>query len=93
MDLRKVTGVSGPCPALDSTKLTRRLEALAEGVDPSRISEKMERRNPVDVLNYLYDTAIKLVENSGDVDTEIVCVFSPPATLDDYVFHDDVDFP
>ena len=37
--------------------------------------------------------AVHMVENSSDVDMEIVCVFSPPATLEDYVFHSDIDFP
>jgi quercetin dioxygenase-like cupin family protein len=37
--------------------------------------------------------SVHMVRNDGEEDMKIVCVFSPPATLDDYVFYEDVEFP
>jgi quercetin dioxygenase-like cupin family protein len=36
---------------------------------------------------------IHMVRNSGPVDMKVVCIFIPPATLDDYVYYDDIEFP
>ena len=37
--------------------------------------------------------SIHMVQNNGSEDMEIACIFSPPATKEDYAFHQDIDFP
>ena len=37
--------------------------------------------------------SIHMVRNTGEVDLEIVCFFAPPATLDNYVYYEDIEFP
>lgn len=42
-----------------TAKLTRRLEALSNRIDSGQITEMTQRRNPAEIMNYLYDTVIK----------------------------------
>jgi xylose isomerase len=42
-----------------TAKLTRRLEALANRIDSIQMKELSERRNPAEIMSYLYDTVIK----------------------------------
>jgi uncharacterized cupin superfamily protein len=37
--------------------------------------------------------SIHMLRNSGDVDMKVACFFTPSATLKDYTFHEEVDFP
>ena len=37
--------------------------------------------------------SIHMVRNTGQEDMKIVCFFTPPATLEDYTFYEDVEFP
>ena len=37
--------------------------------------------------------SIHMVRNSGTEDMKVVCFFVPPATLDNYTFHENVEFP
>lgn len=37
--------------------------------------------------------SIHMVRNDGYKDMKIICVFIPPATLDDYLYYEDVEFP
>jgi len=37
--------------------------------------------------------SIHMVSNNGEEEMKIVCFFTPPATLDDYAYFEDVDFP
>ena len=37
--------------------------------------------------------SIHMLRNSGDGDMKVACFFTPPATLKDYTFHDDIEFP
>ena len=37
--------------------------------------------------------SIHMVRNTGSEDMKIVCFFTPPATLKNYTFHEDVEFP
>ena len=34
-----------------------------------------------------------MVHNSGPTEMKVICFFSPGASLDNYKFFDDVDFP
>ncbi len=34
-----------------------------------------------------------MVRNDGDKDMKLICIFSPPATMDDYRFFEDIEFP
>jgi len=36
---------------------------------------------------------VHMVRNSGTEDMKVVCFFTPPATLDNYAFFEDVTFP
>ena len=36
---------------------------------------------------------VHMVRNTGDVEMEILCFFAPAATLNNYVFHEEVVFP
>ena len=42
-----------------TAKLTRRLEALASRIDSTQMKEMSTRRNPAQIMNYLYETVIK----------------------------------
>jgi quercetin dioxygenase-like cupin family protein len=37
--------------------------------------------------------SIHMVRNTGSEDMKIVCFFTPPATLKNYTFYEDVEFP
>jgi mannose-6-phosphate isomerase-like protein (cupin superfamily) len=37
--------------------------------------------------------SIHMLRNSGESDMKVACFFTPPATLKDYTFHDDIEFP
>ena len=37
--------------------------------------------------------SIHMLRNSGKTDMKAACFFTPPATLSDYSFHDEIDFP
>ena len=37
--------------------------------------------------------SIHMVRNTGNEDMKIVCFFTPPATLKNYTFYEDVEFP
>jgi uncharacterized cupin superfamily protein len=37
--------------------------------------------------------SIHMLRNSGDVDMKVACFFTPSATLKDYTFHEEVEFP
>ena len=37
--------------------------------------------------------SIHMLRNSGEVDMKVACFFTPSATLKDYTFHEEVDFP
>lgn len=37
--------------------------------------------------------AVHMLRNSGTDDLKVACFFTPQATLDDYVFHEDARFP
>jgi uncharacterized cupin superfamily protein len=37
--------------------------------------------------------SIHMLRNSGDVDMKVACFFTPSATLKDYTFHEEADFP
>lgn len=37
--------------------------------------------------------SIHMLRNSGDTDLKVACFFTPAATLSDYTFHEDVEFP
>jgi uncharacterized cupin superfamily protein len=37
--------------------------------------------------------SIHMLRNSGDVDMKVACFFTPAATLNDYSFHEDIEFP
>jgi len=34
-----------------------------------------------------------MLRNSGDTDMKVACFFTPPATLNDYSFHEEIEFP
>lgn len=42
-----------------TAKLTRKLEALAGRVDSTHMKEMAERRNPAEIMSYLYDAVIR----------------------------------
>ena len=37
--------------------------------------------------------SVHMVRNSGSEDMKVACFFTPPATLDDYSFHEEIEFP
>ena len=37
--------------------------------------------------------SVHMLRNSGSEDMKVACFFTPPATLDDYSFHEEIDFP
>ena len=37
--------------------------------------------------------SIHMLRNTGDVDMKVVCIFVPQATLADYEYHEQVEFP
>jgi quercetin dioxygenase-like cupin family protein len=37
--------------------------------------------------------SIHMLRNSGDTDMKVACFFTPPATLSDYSFHEEIEFP
>jgi len=37
--------------------------------------------------------SIHMLRNSGDTDMKVACFFTPPATLNDYSFHEEIEFP
>jgi quercetin dioxygenase-like cupin family protein len=37
--------------------------------------------------------SIHMVRNSGSEDMKIMCVFVPPATMEDYAYYEDMEFP
>ena len=37
--------------------------------------------------------SVHMVRNTGQVDMKVICFFAPPATLKNYTFHEDVEFP
>lgn len=37
--------------------------------------------------------SIHMLRNSGDTDLKVACFFTPAATLSDYSFHEEVEFP
>lgn len=37
--------------------------------------------------------SVHMVRNSGSEDMRIACFFTPPATLNDYSFHEEIEFP
>lgn len=37
--------------------------------------------------------SIHMLRNSGDTDMKVACFFTPAATLSDYTFHEEVEFP
>lgn len=37
--------------------------------------------------------SIHMLRNSGDTDLKVACFFTPAATLSDYTFHEEVEFP
>ena len=37
--------------------------------------------------------SIHMLRNSGDTDLKVACFFTPAATLNDYTFHEEVEFP
>jgi quercetin dioxygenase-like cupin family protein len=39
------------------------------------------------------ENSIHMLRNTGKVDMKVACFFTPPATLENYSFHEDVVFP
>ena len=37
--------------------------------------------------------SVHMLRNSGDVDMKVACFFTPPATLNDYSYHEEIEFP
>jgi len=37
--------------------------------------------------------SIHMLRNSGDTDMKVACFFTPAATLSDYTFHEEIEFP
>jgi uncharacterized cupin superfamily protein len=37
--------------------------------------------------------SVHMLRNSGDVDMKVACFFTPSATLKDYTFHPEIEFP
>ena len=37
--------------------------------------------------------SVHMLRNSGSEDMKVACFFTPPATLDDYSFHEEIEFP
>jgi mannose-6-phosphate isomerase-like protein (cupin superfamily) len=37
--------------------------------------------------------AVHMLHNTGQEEMKVVCFFAPPTNLDNYRFHEDVDFP
>ena len=37
--------------------------------------------------------SIHMLRNTGNVDMKVVCFFTPPATMSNYLFHEEIDFP
>ena len=37
--------------------------------------------------------SIHMLRNTGNVDMKVVCFFTPPATMSNYTFHEEIDFP
>ena len=37
--------------------------------------------------------SVHMLINSGSEDMKVACFFTPPATLDDYSFHEEIEFP
>lgn len=37
--------------------------------------------------------SVHMLKNSGSEDMKVACFFTPPATLDDYSFHEEIEFP
>jgi len=37
--------------------------------------------------------SVHMVRNDGDVDMKVLCFFTPPATLDDYKYFEEIQFP
>lgn len=37
--------------------------------------------------------SIHMLRNDGNEEMKVICIFTPPATLDDYTFYEDIEFP
>ena len=37
--------------------------------------------------------SVHMLRNSGSEDMKVACFFTPPATLNDYSFHEEIEFP